>query len=33
MAFSEEQLNRIYDRTSGHSHICHKKLVSCPIDS
>lgn len=27
MAFSYEQLNQIYDRTSGYCHICHKKLA------
>lgn len=27
MAFSDEQLNQIYDRTSGYCHICHKKLA------
>ncbi|MDD5328682.1 MAG: HNH endonuclease [Sulfuricella sp.] len=27
MAFSSEQLNQIYDRTSGYCHICHKKLA------
>jgi 5-methylcytosine-specific restriction endonuclease McrA len=27
MAFNDEQLNRIYDRTSGYCHICHKKLA------
>lgn len=26
MAFSDEQLNQIYDRTSGYCHLCHKKL-------
>lgn len=26
MAYSDEQLTRIYDRTSGYCHICHKKL-------
>jgi len=26
MAYSDEQLERIYDRTSGYCHICHKKL-------
>lgn len=27
MAFNEEELNRIYERTSGRCHICHKKLA------
>ncbi len=27
MAFNEEELNQIYDRTSGHCHVCHKKLA------
>jgi 5-methylcytosine-specific restriction endonuclease McrA len=27
MAFNEEELNKIYDRTTGHCHICHKKLA------
>jgi len=27
MAFTSEQLNQIYDRTSGYCHICHKKLA------
>lgn len=27
MAFSDERLNKIYDRTSGYCHICHKKLA------
>ncbi len=27
MAFNEEELNRIYERTSGYCHICHKKLA------
>ena len=27
MAFTTEQLNKIYDRTSGYCHICHKKLA------
>jgi hypothetical protein len=27
MAFSEEQLKNIYDRTSGYCHICRKKLA------
>jgi len=27
MAFSSEQLNQIYNRTSGYCHICHKKLA------
>jgi hypothetical protein len=26
MAYTSEQLNRIYDRTSGYCHICCKKL-------
>jgi len=26
MLFNKEQLGRIYDRTSGYCHICHKKL-------
>lgn len=26
MAYSDDQLERIYDRTSGYCHICHKKL-------
>jgi len=26
MAFESEQLIRIFDRTSGYCHICHKKL-------
>ncbi len=26
MAFTSEQLTRIFDRTSGYCHICHKKL-------
>ncbi|MBS1769716.1 MAG: HNH endonuclease [Acidobacteria bacterium] len=26
MAYTDEQLQRIYDRTSGYCHICHKKL-------
>ncbi|MGH9766473.1 MAG: HNH endonuclease [Blastocatellia bacterium] len=26
MAYSEESLNRIYDRTDGYCHICRKKL-------
>lgn len=26
MAYSDDQLNRIYDRTSGYCHICYKKL-------
>ena len=26
MAYSDEKLTRIYDRTSGYCHICHKKL-------
>lgn len=27
MAYTDEQLNDIYDRTSGKCHICHKKLA------
>lgn len=27
MAYTDEQLTRIYDRTSGYCHICHKKLA------
>lgn len=27
MAFNEEVLNQIYERTSGYCHICHKKLA------
>ena len=27
MVFSSEQLNQIYDRTSGYCHICHKKVA------
>jgi hypothetical protein len=27
MPYTEEQLNFIYDRTSGYCHICHKKLA------
>lgn len=27
MRFTEEQLNDIYDRTSGYCHICRKKLA------
>lgn len=27
MTWTEEQLNQIYDRTSGHCHICRKKLA------
>lgn len=27
MSFTEEQLNGIYDRTSGYCHICHKKVA------
>jgi len=27
MAYSDEQLSRIYDRTSGYCHICHRKLA------
>lgn len=27
MAFSEEELKHIYERTSGYCHICHKKLA------
>lgn len=34
MAWSDEQLNRIYDRTSGYCHLCGKKLAftnyGCP---
>jgi 5-methylcytosine-specific restriction endonuclease McrA len=26
MAYSDEQLSRIYDRTGGYCHLCHKKL-------
>ena len=26
MAYTDERLNRIYDRTNGYCHICHKKL-------
>lgn len=26
MAYSDEQLNRIYDRTNGYCHLCSKKL-------
>ena len=26
MAYSDAELNRIYDRTSGYCHICHKKM-------
>jgi hypothetical protein len=26
MAWSDEQLSAIYDRTSGYCHLCHKKL-------
>lgn len=26
---SDEQLNRIYDRTSGRCHVCRKKLAFC----
>lgn len=26
MAYNDDQLTRIYDRTSGYCHICHKKL-------
>lgn len=27
MAFTKEQLNNIYDRTTGYCHICHKKVA------
>lgn len=27
MAFNEDELSQIYDRTSGYCHICHKKLA------
>lgn len=27
MAFSKEQVSRIYDRASGYCHICHKKVA------
>ncbi len=27
MAFTKEQLDKIYNRTSGYCHICHKKLA------
>ena len=27
MSFTKEELRRIYDRTSGYCHICHKKLA------
>lgn len=27
MAFNAEELNQIYERTSGYCHICHKKLA------
>lgn len=27
MAFDENQRRKIYDRTDGHCHICHKKLA------
>lgn len=27
MSHNKEDLRRIYDRTSGHCHICHKKLA------
>lgn len=27
MAFTNEQLNDIYDRSSGYCHICHKKVA------
>ena len=27
MSYSEEKLNKVYDRTSGKCHICHKKLA------
>lgn len=27
MAFTQEQRSRIYDRTSGRCHLCHKKLA------
>ena len=29
MAYSTEQINAIYDRTSGYCHICHRKLAFC----
>jgi len=27
MAYAADQLNKIFDRTSGYCHICHKKLA------
>jgi 5-methylcytosine-specific restriction endonuclease McrA len=27
MTYTDQQLNRIYDRTSGYCHLCHKKLA------
>lgn len=27
MPYSRSQLRRIYDRTSGYCHLCHKKLA------
>ncbi len=27
MSFSDEELNLIFDRTSGYCHICHKKVA------
>ena len=27
MVFTNEQLNNIYDRTTGYCHICHKKVA------
>ena len=27
MTFTNERLNKIYDRTSGYCHICHKKVA------
>ena len=27
MRYASEQLDRIYERTSGHCHLCHKKLA------
>jgi hypothetical protein len=27
MAYSDEELERIYDRTNGRCHLCHKKLA------
>ncbi len=29
MAYSDETLNRIFDRTDGHCHLCFKKLSFC----